>query len=71
MNEDKMREEFEKWAANHGNGLRINSGGDYVDEDTYYEWKAWKAAIESVQPEIKELKQIIKNLEWDLGGHDD
>ena len=47
MIEEKMQEEFEKWASGKGLILRKATSGKqfyYLFEDTDYAWQAWQAA---------------------------
>jgi hypothetical protein len=60
MSNDKMREEFEAWTADHSflGGCHLNRKpeGEYHDVDMQYAWEAWQASREAL---VIELPKIV------------
>lgn len=54
---DKMREEFEAWAASIGFTLKPNawSNGDYAMGYGWQEWNAWKASRAALCVELNSV----------------
>lgn len=56
MSNEKMREEFEAWSAEHdylgGCLAGRNSKGEYFDVDMQHAWESWQASRAAIEVEL-------------------
>ena len=61
---EKIRNDFEEWVISNGGDVRLN--GEYVSNVTECAWQAWVACADKSISEIAELKESIRQLEYEV-----